>query len=90
MLVDGRIVTIKKSKIGDESQVEQFINEVVILSQVNHRNVVKLLGCCLETDVLLLVSEFIPKGTLYDRLHNRTKEFTLSLNTRLQIAKEVA
>ncbi|GJU47082.1 wall-associated receptor kinase-like protein 8 [Tanacetum coccineum] len=90
MLVDGRIVAVKKSKIVDESQLEQFINEVVILSQVNHRNVVKLLGCCLETDVPLLVSEFIPNGTLYDRIHCETDEDPMSLNMRLQIATEVA
>nr|GEU73138.1 wall-associated receptor kinase-like 8 [Tanacetum cinerariifolium] len=90
MLVDGRIVAVKKSKIVDESQLEQFINEVVILSQVNHRNVVKLLGCCLETDVPLLVSEFIPNGTLYDRIHCETDDDPMSLNMRLQIATEVA
>ncbi|KAI3747321.1 hypothetical protein L6452_09775 [Arctium lappa] len=90
MLMDGRIVAVKKSKVVDESQLEQFINEVVILSQVNHRNVVKLLGCCLETEVPLLVSEFIPNGTLYDRIHNETDDFPISLNMRLQIATEVA
>ncbi|KAJ0485496.1 putative protein kinase RLK-Pelle-WAK family [Helianthus annuus] len=58
--------------------------------QVNHRNVVKLLGCCLETDVPLLVSEYIPNGTLYDRLHNGSYEFPFSLSMRLQIATEVA
>ena len=91
MLVDGKIVAVKKSKVIDEEkQLEEFINEVVILSQINHRHVVKLLGCCLETEVPLLVYEFIPNGTLSQYLHVQNEEFPATWDMRLRIATEVA
>ncbi|XVF69470.1 hypothetical protein PTKIN_Ptkin11bG0084900 [Pterospermum kingtungense] len=91
MLHDGRIVAIKRPKAIDKSQIKQFINEVVILSQINHRSIVKLLGCCLEAEFPIIVYEFIPNGTLFDRIHhNYDDESSLSWENRLRIACEVA
>ncbi|KAL7132366.1 hypothetical protein ABFS83_12G069300 [Erythranthe nasuta] len=90
MLTDGRIVAVKKSMKIEEGDLEVFINEVVILSQINHRNIVKLLGCCLDTEIPLLVYEFIPNGTLFQHVHDPNEEFPLFWEMRVRIAREVA
>ncbi|XP_022858489.1 putative wall-associated receptor kinase-like 16 isoform X2 [Olea europaea var. sylvestris] len=89
-LSDNTIVAVKKSKQVDPNQVEQFINEVIVLSRINHRNVVKFLGCCLETQAPLLVYEFINNGTLFEHIHNKAKASSFSWDMRLRVAAEAA
>ena len=89
-LTDGRIVAIKKSKMVERIQGKDFINEVGILSQINHRHVIQLLGCCLETRVPLLVYELINNGTLSDHIYDENKASAIMWETRLRIAIQTA
>ncbi|CAL2252462.1 unnamed protein product [Prunus armeniaca] len=91
ILPDKKMVAIKKSRIAAPTQTEQFVNELVVLSQINHRNVVRLLGCCLESEVALLVYEFITNGTLFEHIHGeRSRGSSLVWELQLKIAAETA
>lgn len=82
-------VAVKRCMTIDEKQKAEFGKEMLILSQINHRNIVKLLGCCLEVEVPMLVYEFIPNGTLFQLIHGSHGQ-RLSLAARLEIAHESA
>ncbi|KAF8766042.1 hypothetical protein HU200_007887 [Digitaria exilis] len=85
----NEIVAVKKTNSGSLLENEQFANEVIIQSQVIHRNIVRLIGCCLEVDSPLLVYEFLSNGSLHDILHSNGKK-PLNLDIRLSIAAESA
>jgi hypothetical protein len=89
-LKDGTVVAIKRcvSTTTDERRRKEFGREMLILSQVNHKNIVKLLGCCLEVEVPMLVYEFVPNGTLFHFIHGGRCDAPLS--TRLKIAHQSA
>ncbi|XP_037432158.1 wall-associated receptor kinase 5-like isoform X1 [Triticum urartu] len=91
-LDDLREVAIKKSKVIDDDCRDEFVNEIIILSQINHRNIVRLLGCCLDIDVPVLVYEFVSNGTLYEFLHGGPDHnlSPIPLDLRLKIATQSA
>ncbi|KAL9333021.1 hypothetical protein Peur_073160 [Populus x canadensis] len=91
VLADRTVVAVKKSKGMDKAQMnEDFQHEICVVSQVNHKNVVKLLGLCLETKVPLLVYEFISNGTLFKHIHDKRSQVLASWSNRLRIASEAA
>uniref|UniRef100_A0A453QDA9 Protein kinase domain-containing protein n=1 Tax=Aegilops tauschii subsp. strangulata TaxID=200361 RepID=A0A453QDA9_AEGTS len=88
-LDDKQRIAVKKSKNTDKTQIDQFTNEVIIQSRVIHKNIVRLMGCCLEVDVPILVYEFVANGSLEDLLHDKHR-VPLTIDQRLAIAAESA
>ncbi|XP_006662191.2 wall-associated receptor kinase 5-like [Oryza brachyantha] len=86
--LENQLVAVKKPNNTDVQKKEQFAdfaNEVIIQSRIIHKNIVKLIGCCLEVDMPMLVYEFVSNGSLHDLLHGSKKD-PLDLNMRLSIA----
>lgn len=90
ILKDGTLVAVKTAKVGNIKGIEQVLNEVRILSQVNHINLVRLLGCCVDAEEPLLIYEYIPNGTLFEHLHMTSGGRFLDWRTRLNIALQTA
>uniref|UniRef100_A0A2N9G7A9 Protein kinase domain-containing protein n=1 Tax=Fagus sylvatica TaxID=28930 RepID=A0A2N9G7A9_FAGSY len=91
-LHDGREVAVKRLYGHNYKRVQQFLNEVEILTRLRHKNLVPLYGCtsrhCRE---LLLVYEYIPNGTVADHIHgHRATPGSLTWATRMSIAIETA
>ncbi|KAK9998272.1 hypothetical protein SO802_017875 [Lithocarpus litseifolius] len=91
-LRDGREVAVKRLYEHNYRRVEQFLNEVKILTRLHHKNLVSLYGCTSHhSRELLLVYEFVPNGTVADHIHgDRATPGSLKWATRLSIAIETA
>ncbi|KAK3043839.1 hypothetical protein RJ639_000538 [Escallonia herrerae] len=67
----GQDVAIKvlRSEHLNDTLEDEFAQEVAILREVQHRNVVRFIGACTKSPHLCIVTEYMPGGSLYDYLH---------------------
>ncbi|KAH8964802.1 hypothetical protein BDL97_04G084600 [Sphagnum fallax] len=89
-LDDGKMVAIKRASQQSLQGTTEFRNEVLLLSRLHHRHLVRLEGFCDDKGLQILVYEFMSNGNLHDHLLDSEKGKPLSWFTRLEIAVGVA
>ncbi|KAI4376692.1 hypothetical protein MLD38_014426 [Melastoma candidum] len=88
-LEDGRVVAVKRAKRElFESLQDDFRSEVELLSKIDHRSLVRLLGYLEKGNERLIITEYVPNGTLRDRLDGQHGD--LDFNQRLEILIDVS
>ncbi|KAK8939793.1 Cysteine-rich receptor-like protein kinase 42 [Platanthera guangdongensis] len=85
ILPDGTEVAVKRLFFNTRNWVDQFFNEVTLINQVQHKNLVKLLGCSVEGSESLLVYEFLSNTSLDHYLFDSFKKTALTWERRFDI-----
>ncbi|GLU14114.1 hypothetical protein SLE2022_307020 [Rubroshorea leprosula] len=88
-LSDGRVAAVKQLSVASHQGKSQFVTEIATISAVQHRNLVKLYGCCIEGNRRLLVYEYLENKSLDQALFGN-KDLLLDWPTRFNICLATA
>ncbi|XP_060672397.1 cysteine-rich receptor-like protein kinase 10 [Ziziphus jujuba] len=90
ILGDGQEIAVKRLSSHSGQGLDELKTEVMLVAQLLHRNLVKLLGYCLENEEKLLVYEYVPNGSLDKILFDDQKQSSLEWKTRFKIIVGIA
>ncbi|KAH6832143.1 kinase with adenine nucleotide alpha hydrolases-like domain-containing protein [Perilla frutescens var. hirtella] len=89
-LPDGKELAVKILK-PSENVLKEFVLEIEIITTIHHKNIISLFGFCFEDNHLLLVYDFLSRGSLEENLHGNKKEpLSFGWNERYRVAIGVA
>lgn len=88
-LPDGKEIAVKILK-SSEDVLKEFVLEIEIITALHHQNIISLFGFCFEDNNLLLVYDFLSRGSLEDNLHGNKKDPAFGWSERYKVAVGVA
>ncbi|KAF8037103.1 hypothetical protein BT93_B0118 [Corymbia citriodora subsp. variegata] len=90
ILPNGKVVAVKRLVFNTRQWVDNFFNEVTLINGIQHKNLVRLLGCSIEGPESLLVYEYIPNRSLDEVLFVNNATRVLTWEERLHIITGIA